>query len=343
MYCTSSFGSLKQWHLGYLSDEDNLLTVTMHMPTWRPNGLVISKDKFRQYAANPNKLRVWNSDAWHVWGGECSCLMDDGTYKTGVWAGNGDKGDEYIKIAFEGDNTADEVYLDLTFDQVRPINVEPTADATPSDANADDHLPTGQGGQTRKRKSGGAQRAAKAAKQAEDENGGFTDKGRLAFRNEGGVLVTGNKRTCVPDAISQLLPAFSIKVDIETVRSMMQNDPDQDTKFTKADEYVQQYDLTLQRVTQRFMVKGGPELALLNTTGFFVVQLTIAYNKDDKVPDKHCVAYDGLTVRDNYKHSKVKEIDATDRSSPENARAVFNSLFPKMQVRIKNVYELSGI
>ena len=91
------------------------------------------------------------------------------------------------------------------------------------------------------------------------------------------------------------------------------------------------------------MVKGGPELALLNTTGFFVVQLTIAYNKDDKVPDKHCVAYDGLTVRDNYKHSKVKEIDATDRSSPENARAVFNSLFPKMQVRIKNVYELSGI
>ena len=184
-------------------------------------------------------------------------------------------------------------------------------------------------------------RAAKAAKQAEEEEGGFTDKGRVDFRNEGGVLVTGNKRSCVPDAISQLLPAFSIKTDVETVRSMMPDAADQDTKFIKADEYVQQFGLTLQRVTQRFMIKGGPELALLNTTGFFVVQLTIAYDKNDKNPDKHCVAYDGLTVRDNYKYSKVKEIEATDRSSPENARAVFNSLFKNMQVRIKNVYELT--
>ena len=212
-----------------------------------------------------------------------------------------------------------------------------------SDANADDcRESTDAGGLTLKRKSGDRRRVVKAAKlRALAEDGGFTDKGRAYFRNKGGALVTGNKRTCVSDAVWHLLSSYSIKVDVDTVRTMMSDDLDQDTKFTKADEYVQHFGLSLQRVTPRFKVKGGPELALLNATGFFVVQLTIAYNKDDKSPDKHCVAYDGLTVRDNYQYSKVKEIDSTDRSSPEDARAVFNSLFKNMQVRIKNVYELS--
>ena len=217
----------------------------------------------------------------------------------------------------------------------------PVVDDLSSDADASAHLPTGLGEQKRKRKSGGAQQAAKAAKCAEAEEGGYTDKGRAVYRNDGGVLVTGDKRTCVADAVSHLLPSFAIEVHVDTVRTMMSDDLDQDTKFAEADKCVRQFGLTLQRVTQRFMVKGGPELALLKSTGLFVVQLAIALDKDDKKPDKHCVAYDGATVRDNYKYAKVKEIDSTDRASPEAARAVINSLFKNMQVRIKNVYELT--
>jgi hypothetical protein len=71
-----------------------------------------------------------------------------------------------------------------------------------------------------------------------------------------------------------------------------------------------------------------------------VVQLTIAEGKEDKRPDEHCVAYDGATVRDNYKYVKVKKLDASDRESPAAARNVFDSLAKGFDVRIKNVYEL---
>ena len=71
------------------------------------------------------------------------------------------------------------------------------------------------------------------------------------------------------------------------------------------------------------------------------MHLLVAYDKDDMDPDDHCVAYNGLTVRDNNKYHKVKELDEGDRSSPEKARAVFDSLYPNMMVRIKSVYELT--
>ena len=57
-------------------------------------------------------------------------------------------------------------------------------------------------------------------------------------------------------------------------------------------------------------------------------------------PTRRCVALDGITVRDNNQYKKVKELDDDDRSSPDMAREVFNSLYPSMTVRIKNVFEL---
>ena len=87
-------------------------------------------------------------------------------------------------------------------------------------ADADDRPPAGEGGPNLKRKrASGAQRAKKkAAKKAEAEEGGYTDKGRVAFKAEGGVLVTGGKRTCVPDALAMLLRSLSISVDVDKVR-----------------------------------------------------------------------------------------------------------------------------
>ena len=107
----------------------------------------------------------------------------------------------------------------------------------------------------------------------------------------------------------------------------MPADPDANTRFTAMDKYVGKFGLTLQRVTGRFHVKGGPALALLRSSGHFVVQLRIATDKDDKEPDMHCVAYDGFTVMDNYKWCKPRILDERDRESEENARDVFDSLF----------------
>jgi hypothetical protein len=223
--------------------------------------------------------------------------------------------------------------------------VAEVAGAAGSDAEADD-CPTlwGEDGRKRKRKTSGDRRAkTKAIERMESAKGGFTDKGRIVYKSEGGVLVTGGMRTCVPDAILMLLSGFSVSVTEEHVRTMMHHDPDENTRFVAADMYVQQFGLTLQRVTQRFMVKGGVALNLLQSEASYVVQLTIAEGKEDKNPDEHCVAYDGATVRDNYKYTKVKELDASDRESKAAARNVFDSLAKGFDVRIKNAYELKRI
>ena len=224
-----------------------------------------------------------------------------------------------------------------------PLDLD-AEDAAGPQADAEDRPPAGEGGLKRKRKkASGAQRAKKkAGKKAEEEDGGFTDKGRVAFKAEGGVLVTGGKRTCLPDALHMLLLSLSIPVDVEEVRTIMPADPNENTRFMAADNFVSQFGLTLQRVTSRFMsAKGGVALALLQASGYFVVQLRITAGKNDKDPDLHCVAYDGATVRDNYQWSKVKDLDEGDRASPASARKVFNSLFHRdLEVRIKNVYEL---
>ena len=152
----------------------------------------------------------------------------------------------------------------------------------------------------KKQKCGRAKRAAKAAKTAEGGN--------------------------MPHALCQLLPAFGVDVSEEEVCSIL---PSASSHFTSADEFVQKYGLELARVTGRFMVKGGPELALLNAKGNFVVQLSITDDKNGK-KDLHCVAYDGETLCD-------KVIDDSHRASTENARKLIDSL---REGRIANVYEL---
>jgi len=121
---------------------------------------------------------------------------------------------------------------------------------------------------------------------------------------------------------------------------------DHDTLFTSADKYVKdKFKWTLSRVTAGFNShEGGPALAVLKAKGFFIIQLRITYGQDDKDPDLHCVSYDGVEVKDNARTSKVKVIDEDDRSFSNNARDVFDSLFPRgLMVRIKNIYELTPL
>ena len=61
--------------------------------------------------------------------------------------------------------------------------------------------------------------------------------------------------------------------------------------------------------------------------GNFVVQLHITENGNNKDRDKHCVAYDGVSMRDNFQYAKVKLVEDRDRNDPRNAQEFFNSLF----------------
>jgi len=216
-------------------------------------------------------------------------------------------------------------------------------ESAPPDVDAEFCPPEGEGGTKRKRKASGAMRAAKrASMHAAEEDAGYVDRGRVEFRSGDEVLVTGGERTCLPDVLYVLMRSLGVRVELDDVRSITPN-ATKNTRFQLADEYVQRFGLRLERVTKQFMVKGGPALKLFNTKGLYMVQLRVAYDKEDKEPDLHCVAYDGQYVKDNNRYSKVKEIEDLDRSSRESARAVFDSLFKGLQVRINNVYELKRI
>ncbi len=77
-------------------------------------------------------------------------------------------------------------------------------------------------------------------------------------------------------------------------------------------------------------------MALLQRTkGNFLVQLHVTNNDHDKDGDKHCVAYDGVSVRDNFQYAKVKLAEESDQNDPLNAREVFSSLFKGQIAQIK--------
>ena len=65
-----------------------------------------------------------------------------------------------------------------------------------------------------------------------------------------------------------------------------------------------------------------------------MAQLRVTTGKDDpNPPDLHVCFYDGKTVRDNSKYTKVKILEESDRSV-QGARLVFDSLFHGLKVRI---------
>ncbi len=91
----------------------------------------------------------------------------------------------------------------------------------------------------------------------------------------------------------------------------MPADPNKNTFFKDVDKYAQKYySILLQRVTGNFLnTFAGIAMALLQKTkGIFLVQLHVTKDEYDKDGDKHCVAYDGVSVRDNFQYAKVKLI-----------------------------------
>ena len=198
---------------------------------------------------------------------------------------------------------------------------------------------------TQKEKGGKAKRNAKNNLYTE---AGFVNRGRVAYRLEGGVLVTGILRSCLVDAFFMLLPKhISVDLDINAVRkSIMPADPNKNTCFKDVDKYARKYyNISIQRVTGNFLhAIGGIAMALLQRTkGNFLVQLHVTKNEYDKDGDRHCVAYDGVSARDNFQYAKVKLVEESDRNDPLNAREVFSSLFKGQIAQITNIYEMKSL
>ena len=218
-------------------------------------------------------------------------------------------------------------------------------DGGESEAEADDRLPEGLGDPKPKPKpkpkpSGGARKAL--AKKKRKKKGGYVDRARRVFKDHGGALATGTKRTCVADALWVLLNELECTVALEDVRSsIMPEDPDENTLFDAAGDFAATLGFKLACVSKEFQqTKGGYAFHLLSRDhASFLVQLRVTTGPTDPEPDLHVVAYDGKTVRDNNKYTKVKILEPCDRTK-EGARLVFDSLFEGLEVRIKNIYEL---
>jgi len=126
----------------------------------------------------------------------------------------------------------------------------------------------------------------------------------------------------------------------------MPADSNKNTSFKDVDKYARKYyNISIQRVSGNFLnAIGGTAMALLQRTkGNFLVQLHVTKNEFDKDGDKHCVAYDGVSVRDNFQYAKVKLIEDSDRNDPLNAREVFSSLFKGQSAQITNIYEMKSL
>ncbi len=55
------------------------------------------------------------------------------------------------------------------------------------------------------------------------------------------------------------------------------------------------------------------------------------------------MAYDGVSVRDNFQYAKVKLVEESDRNDPLNAKEVFSSLFKGQIPQITNIYEMKSL
>ena len=148
-----------------------------------------------------------------------------------------------------------------------------------------------------------------AAAKKEKTLAGYVDEARGVFRDHGGALASGTKRTCVADALWVLLQELECTAMLGDVRaSIMPDNPDEDTLFTAAADYAVTLSFVLACVSKEFQQgKGGLEFHLLSRDhGYFLVQLRVTTGPTDpEPPDLHVVAYDGKTIRDNNKYTKV--------------------------------------
>jgi hypothetical protein len=192
-------------------------------------------------------------------------------------------------------------------------------------------------------------KAAEAAREKEAD-GGYCVLARGKHRAEGGVIATGDDRTCLPDAMSVIMcmllsipltPSLTKKTIAwftERVKSDPKRANDHDPNQADAMVFAQEHHFSL-----KYVPKVSPQILLNYTGGLFLVRLLIHYNDESgKLKmDTHFVVYDAGNgkIIDNMRGMGAIVVDEDDRQNNQSAMQPFyKELFPKAQkIEVKSV------
>ena len=191
-----------------------------------------------------------------------------------------------------------------------------------------------------------AQRRREGEKRALDEEDGFVDESKKAARTRDGgrAFPVGNQRSCAQDGLINGAKQLGLTI----VKKHVYNatlPPKGDTKVETIVNYAGSLGIQMLDVkcpgtldTLIFQEKGGPALALLNQEGVFFVELLVELGGQPS--DRHVVVYNSAytspehprcrgVIIDNDADTPLKHIEPKDRGNKEDARDVFDSLFPR--------------
>ena len=183
-----------------------------------------------------------------------------------------------------------------------------------------------------------------ASRRRSGSRGGFYFHPRSAFRAAGHTLLSGSKRSCIPDCVSMLLHQyFHVVLPVGAFDSVYVGELD--PSFKDVGRVLNVYGFSLDRVTSSFMLPGGIEAAVLSASGLFLLHFSLSYSDDRLGPDArsqvHCYADDGYYLRDNDRYTRAVEVFPHDYTDKQSARNVFKALFDSnTSVRLYNVYSL---
>ena len=189
-----------------------------------------------------------------------------------------------------------------------------------------------------KREAARAEKKAAAEHAKEAEDGGYSMLPRGELRAQGGVIATGDARTCLPDAMSVILcmlggvaltPALAKKT-IAWFAKHVQSSRERgaDPHVGDAEAFADERGFTLTH-----MPNVSPRILLNQRGGLFLARLAIHYSDEgvDKM-DTHFVVYDATRghIIDNLRGLGAIVIDDADRRDNRTAIAPFKEqLFPK--------------
>jgi len=158
-------------------------------------------------------------------------------------------------------------------------------------------------------------------------------------RDTSGSINAKNDRTCLPDAIQELLHPCKKAAIYDSMISNMA--PIGDTTVASMNSVLTRYGLTLQHATQAYIDMGGSlAYTLLQERACkIVVRIKLTNSKGKRM--WHCVAWNGQVIYDRPKKCIVNQ--TKDRQNPKGCDEVFHKLFPRKHFskwEITNIYRL---
>ena len=155
-----------------------------------------------------------------------------------------------------------------------------------------------------------------------------------------GTSEVDNMRTCLLDAITNLLPQGE-KINLLRKRVLKMMTPGEDTSVKNIESTLTKQNMSLEYARGKYKVEGGYVNLLRETKCRLIIQMKLC-NLENKTIS-HYVAWDGVTIFDK-PTSRVIDRDR-DLASKNASKMAFGSLFPRSEFKswqIYAVYQLKG-